>query len=153
MLICEYSATCRDLSIFCFFRYFWFVVQWNTIFKRYWIFFPHKSLIWVIWGIPILKRPVYQSLFNKFFNRFDCTCAFFVGGVGFHSVVFKNVDEFASERGNVLLDFVDIVLGDAAFFALLLFGRDVAANQHAHHFHVTHVRCLSRLILHIQYNN
>ena len=32
--------------------------QCNTIFKPYLIFFfPHKSFIWVIWGIPILKRP------------------------------------------------------------------------------------------------
>ena len=58
MLICEYSATCRDLSIFCYFLLFLIDFQWNTIFKPYFIFFlPHKSLIWVIWGIPILKRP------------------------------------------------------------------------------------------------
>ena len=39
MLICEYSATCRDLSIFLFFLLFLIDFQWNTIFKPYLIFF------------------------------------------------------------------------------------------------------------------
>ena len=39
MLICEYSATCHDLSIFLFFSLFLIDFQWNTIFKPYLIFF------------------------------------------------------------------------------------------------------------------
>ena len=50
MSICEYSATCRVLSIFLFFLLFLIDFQWNTIFKPYLIIFsPHNSLIWVIY--------------------------------------------------------------------------------------------------------
>ena len=62
MLICEYSAICRDLSFFCYFSLFVIDFQWNTIFKPYLICFfpPIRALIRVIWGIPILKRPANE---------------------------------------------------------------------------------------------
>ena len=53
MLICELL-----IIFFCYFSLFLIDFQWNTIFLNHiwFFFFPHKSLIWVIWGIPILKR-------------------------------------------------------------------------------------------------
>ena len=50
-------------QFFCYFSLFLIDFQWNTILKPYlMIFFPHKSLIWVIWGMPILKRPDHLSI-------------------------------------------------------------------------------------------
>ena len=46
------------------FSLFLIYFQWNTIFKPYFVIFsPHKSLIWVIWGIPILKANIWRWLF------------------------------------------------------------------------------------------
>ena len=56
-VICYSVNTAWFINLLLFFS---IDLQWNTIFELYFIIFlPHKSLIWVTWGMPISKRPDY----------------------------------------------------------------------------------------------
>lgn len=41
-----------------------------------------------------------------------------------HSVIAEDVEQLETEGRNVLFDFIDVVFGNAHFFALLLLGRN-----------------------------
>lgn len=80
-----------------------------------------------------------NSIRTRVNNPSQLTCAFLARVFSFHSVVLQNVNKFTTEGGNVLFDFVDVILSYTTLFALLLLGGDVATHQLAHYFHVTHI--------------
>ena len=54
-------------------------------------------------------------------------------GASFHKQIERTGASFKPESGNIILDLVDVIFGDALTFGLALLLRHVASHQVTHH--------------------